>query len=83
MLGAIPDARLDDQARGHGDLNNNLTESAYDALGRTTSVWTAQPQPLRRAERQLRLPRYSVTADAPSWTTTGTLKADGDTYTTS
>ncbi|WP_078532381.1 RHS repeat-associated core domain-containing protein [Streptomyces hokutonensis] len=64
------------------DVNNNLTESAYDALGRTTSVWLPN-RSHSGGQSASYVFRYSVTNDAPSWTTTGTLKADGDTYTTS
>ncbi|WP_225891488.1 RHS repeat domain-containing protein [Streptomyces dioscori] len=75
-----------DPARGSKtkvyDVNTKLTETAYDALGRATAVWL--PNRSRSSEQSANYTyAYSVTADAPSWTSTSTLKADGNTYNTS
>ncbi|WP_228040542.1 RHS repeat-associated core domain-containing protein [Streptomyces chromofuscus] len=63
------------------DVNTKLTETSYDALGRTTAVWLPG-----RSHSSGQSPNYvydySVTSGKPSWTSTGTLKADGDTYNT-
>ncbi|WP_189707296.1 RHS repeat domain-containing protein [Streptomyces phaeofaciens] len=64
------------------DTNNYLTETEYDALGRTTSVWLPN-RSHSGGQKATYVFRYSVTAGAPSWTSMGTLKADGDTYLTS
>ncbi len=64
------------------DANNNLTESEYDALGRTTAVWLPN-RSHSGGQKANYVFRYSVTSNAPSWTSMGTLKADGDTYLTS
>ncbi|MCC9157079.1 RHS repeat-associated core domain-containing protein [Streptomyces parvulus] len=75
-----------DPARGQTtktfDPNNRITETAYDALGRTTSVWL--PNRSRSGGQSASyLFGYSLSPTAPSWTSTGTLKADGETYSTS
>jgi len=63
------------------DVNNKITETSYDALGRKTATWLSN-----RSHSANQTPNYtyaySVTNDAPSWTSTSTLKADGTTYTT-
>ncbi|MEU9979389.1 RHS repeat-associated core domain-containing protein [Streptomyces sp. NPDC051014] len=63
------------------DVNNKITETSYDALGRKTDVWLPN-----RSHSGTQTPNYtyhySVTNDAPSWTSTSTLKADGQTYNT-
>jgi RHS repeat-associated protein len=64
------------------DVNTKLTETAYDALGRTTAVWLPNRSHSGGQSASYTYD-YSVTADKPSWTSTGTLKADGDTYNTS
>ncbi|MDQ1044973.1 RHS repeat-associated core domain-containing protein [Streptomyces sp. V4I2] len=74
-----------DPARGSKtkvyDVNTKLTETAYDALGRVTAVWL--PNRSHSSEQSANYTyAYSVTADAPSWTSTSTLKADGNTYNT-
>ncbi|MDW4910957.1 RHS repeat-associated core domain-containing protein [Streptomyces sp. ADMS] len=74
-----------DPARGSKtkvyDVNTKLTETAYDALGRVTSVWL--PNRSHSSDQSANYTyAYSVTADSPSWTSTSTLKADGDTYNT-
>ncbi|MFF2065086.1 RHS repeat-associated core domain-containing protein [Streptomyces sp. NPDC058200] len=75
-----------DPARGQTtktlDPNNRITETAYDALGRTTSVWL--PNRNHSGEQSASYVfGYSISSTAPSWTSTGTLKADGTTYSTS
>ncbi|MCI3276570.1 RHS repeat-associated core domain-containing protein [Streptomyces cylindrosporus] len=74
-----------DPARGSKtkvyDVNTKLTETAYDALGRVTSVWL--PNRSHSSDQSANYTyAYSVTPDAPSWTSTSTLKADGSTYNT-
>ncbi|MFE3268907.1 hypothetical protein [Streptomyces sp. NPDC059215] len=69
-----------DYARGSTvksyDVNNKLTESAYDALGRLTAVWL--PNHLRSAGYGANsVYAYSVTADAPSWVSTSTIRSEG------
>ncbi|WP_406131653.1 polymorphic toxin-type HINT domain-containing protein [Streptomyces sp. NBC_00989] len=63
------------------DVNNKITETSYDALGRETATWLTN-----RSHSANQTPNYtyaySVTNDAPSWTSTSTLKADGTTYNT-
>nr|WP_307076797.1 RHS repeat-associated core domain-containing protein [Streptomyces canus] len=62
------------------DANNKITESTYDALGRKTATWL--PNRSRSLEQSANYTyAYSVSNDAPSWTSTSTLKADG-TYNT-
>ncbi|MEU1055302.1 RHS repeat-associated core domain-containing protein [Streptomyces sp. NPDC005876] len=64
------------------DPNNRITETAYDALGRTTSVWL--PNRNRSGGQSATYVfGYSVSSNAPSWTSMGTLRADGSTYSTS
>ncbi|WP_221351020.1 RHS repeat-associated core domain-containing protein [Streptomyces beigongshangae] len=64
------------------DLNTRLTETSYDALGRTTAVWL--PNRSRSGKQSANyVYGYSVGNDKPSWTSSGSLKADGDTYSTS
>ncbi|WP_456340667.1 RHS repeat-associated core domain-containing protein [Streptomyces mirabilis] len=64
------------------DVNNKITETSYDALGRQTATWLTN-----RSHSAGQTPNhtyaYSVTNDAPSWTSTSTLKSDGETYNTS
>ncbi|MGW1213625.1 RHS repeat-associated core domain-containing protein [Streptomyces sp. NPDC002499] len=74
-----------DPARGSKtktyDVNIKLTETEYDALGRVTAVWL--PNRAHASDQSANYTyAYSVTPDAPSWTSTSTLKADGDTYNT-
>ncbi|MGW2057994.1 RHS repeat-associated core domain-containing protein, partial [Streptomyces sp. NPDC001840] len=74
-----------DPARGQStkvfDPNNRVTETAYDALGRATAVWL--PNRIRTGGQSANYVfDYSVSSTTPSWTSTGTLKADGDTYST-
>ncbi|MGP2438474.1 RHS repeat-associated core domain-containing protein [Streptomyces sp. JW3] len=61
------------------DVNTKLTETAYDALGRTTAVWLPNRSHSGGQSASYTYD-YSVSADKPSWTSTATLKADGDTY---
>lgn len=62
-------------------VDGRHTESTYDALGRATAVWL--PNRLRLG-RQAANYVYAYHPDnaAPSWQSTGTLKADGTTYNT-
>ncbi|MHB9858889.1 RHS repeat-associated core domain-containing protein [Streptomyces sp. YIM S03343] len=64
------------------DVNNKITETSYDALGRKTATWLPN-----RSHSATQTPNYTydygVTNDAPSWTSTSTLKADGVNYNTS
>ncbi|WP_249416106.1 RHS repeat-associated core domain-containing protein [Streptomyces sp. TS71-3] len=58
------------------DVNNKLTESTYDALGRVTAVWL--PNHLRAALYGANYTyAYSVTNDAPSWVSTSSIRAEG------
>ena len=63
------------------DVNNKITETSYDALGRKTATWLPN-----RSHSGNQTPNYtyaySVTNDALSWESTSTLKADGTTYNT-
>ncbi|WP_020124657.1 RHS repeat-associated core domain-containing protein [Streptomyces canus] len=63
------------------DVNNKITETSYDALGRKTATWLSN-----RSHSGNQTPNYtyaySVTNDALSWESTSTLKADGTTYNT-
>ncbi|MFE7840983.1 hypothetical protein ACFU53_34480 [Streptomyces sp. NPDC057474] len=64
------------------DVNNKITETTYDALGRTTATWL--PNRSRSGDYSANHTyTYSVTNDAPSWSSTSSLKADGTTYNTS
>ncbi|MGW1915698.1 RHS repeat-associated core domain-containing protein [Streptomyces sp. NPDC002076] len=58
------------------DVNNKLTESTYDALGRVTAVWL--PNHLRAAGYGANYTyAYSVTNNAPSWTSTSSILGEG------
>ncbi|MGW1464282.1 RHS repeat-associated core domain-containing protein [Streptomyces sp. NPDC002308] len=62
------------------DANGNITETAYDALGRTTAVWL--PNRSHSANQSAnQVFAYSVSNTAPSWSSSGTLREDG-TYAT-
>ncbi|MER6695014.1 RHS repeat domain-containing protein, partial [Streptomyces minutiscleroticus] len=75
-----------DPARGQPtktlDPNNRITETQYDALGRATAVWLPNRSHAGQQSASY-IFGYSPSNTAPSWTSTGTLKADGDTYSTS
>ncbi|MFE2579624.1 RHS repeat-associated core domain-containing protein [Streptomyces sp. NPDC059378] len=61
------------------DINNKQTQSTYDALGRVTAVWL----PNRTSDQPASyVYDYGMSNTAPSWTSTGAVKADGDTYET-
>ncbi|WP_330290788.1 RHS repeat domain-containing protein [Streptomyces sp. NBC_00576] len=64
------------------DINNKITETTYDALGRQTATWLPN-----RSSASDYSPNYtyaySVTNSDNSWSSTSTLKADGTTYNTS
>ncbi|MFG3295572.1 RHS repeat-associated core domain-containing protein [Streptomyces sp. NPDC048179] len=63
------------------DVNNKITESTYDALGRKTATWLPnRSHSLSQSANYTYA--YSVSNDAPSWTSVSTLKADGTTYNT-
>ncbi|MEV6759170.1 RHS repeat-associated core domain-containing protein [Streptomyces sp. NPDC051105] len=63
------------------DVNNKITETTYDALGRKTATWL--PNRSHSAGQTANYTyAYSVTNDDPSWESTATLKADGTTYNT-
>ncbi|MFF4831563.1 RHS repeat-associated core domain-containing protein [Streptomyces sp. NPDC001315] len=64
------------------DVNNKITETTYDALGRATATWLPNRSHAGNATANYAY-AYSVTNSAPSWTSTSVLKADGDTYNTS
>ncbi|MEV5984020.1 RHS repeat-associated core domain-containing protein [Streptomyces sp. NPDC052051] len=64
------------------DPNNRTTETQYDALGRTTAVWLPN-RSHSGGQSASYVFAYSVSSTAPSWASTGTLKADGTTYSTS
>ncbi|MEU6848824.1 RHS repeat-associated core domain-containing protein [Actinacidiphila alni] len=64
------------------DADNRITEKTYDALGRVTAAWL--PNRSRSAGQTANTVfGYHLSATQPSWTSTGTLKADGATYNTS
>ncbi|SDD15847.1 intein C-terminal splicing region/RHS repeat-associated core domain-containing protein [Glycomyces harbinensis] len=62
------------------DPNQRVTEIAYDALGRTTSVW--EPGRTRASETASRTFAYNVSATAPSTVTTEELGPNGNYITT-
>ncbi|MFD0417145.1 polymorphic toxin-type HINT domain-containing protein [Streptomyces sp. NPDC127108] len=63
------------------DPNGKVTETAYDALGRTTQVWL--PNRLRADKTPNYVYDYKVHSKDMSWVSTGTLKGDGSGYNTS
>ncbi|EPH40619.1 polymorphic toxin-type HINT domain-containing protein [Streptomyces aurantiacus] len=63
------------------DPNGKVTETTYDALGRTKQVWL--PNRLRVDKTPNYVFDYKVTSKAMSWVSTGTLKGDGSGYNTS
>jgi RHS repeat-associated protein len=64
------------------DANGKWTETAYDALGRQTATWL--PNRSRSGGQTANYTyAYGVSNNTPSWTSTSTLKADGETYNTS
>ncbi|WP_405960541.1 RHS repeat-associated core domain-containing protein [Streptomyces sp. NBC_00024] len=63
------------------DPNNRVTETAYDSLGRVTSVWL--PNRSRALGKTANyVYAYSVKADALPWVSSATLKGDGSGYNT-
>ncbi|MEU9473284.1 RHS repeat-associated core domain-containing protein [Streptomyces avermitilis] len=63
------------------DPNDKITETEYDSLGRTTSVWL--PNRLKALNKTANyVYTYKVTSSAMSWVSTGTLKGDGSGYNT-
>ena len=63
------------------DVNNKITSQSYDGLGRLTAVWLPNRSQSGNYSANYTY-GYSVTNDAPSWTSASTLKADGSTYNT-
>jgi len=64
------------------DINNKITETTYDALGRQTATWL--PNRSRASDYSPNYTyAYSVSNADNSWSSTSTLKADGSTYNTS
>ncbi|MDX3075893.1 RHS repeat-associated core domain-containing protein [Streptomyces sp. MI02-7b] len=64
------------------DANNKVTETTYDALGRTTATWL--PNRSHSANDAATYTyAYSVTNTAAPWSSVSVLKADGTTYNTS
>ncbi|MBP2579535.1 RHS repeat-associated protein [Streptomyces sp. PvR006] len=65
------------------DANLKSTQNTYDALGRITATWA--PNRSRSAgDTATAKFDYGINqADQPSWTSASTLKADGQSYTTS
>lgn len=63
------------------DPNSKITEREYDSLGRVTKLWLPN-----RVKSLGKTPNYtytySVTASAPSWVATSTLKGDASGYNT-
>ncbi|MDX3530059.1 polymorphic toxin-type HINT domain-containing protein [Streptomyces sp. ID05-39B] len=63
------------------DANLKKTEIAYDALGRATDVW--MPNRDRSSQSPNSKFAYNLSNTGPSWVSSSTLKADGQTYKTS
>ncbi|MFF7290216.1 RHS repeat-associated core domain-containing protein [Streptomyces griseorubiginosus] len=64
------------------DLNGNVTEWAFDALGRLRQVW--KPDRSRALQDAASIVyAYSVNNDKETWVRTDALKADGQTYNSS
>ncbi|MFB9733550.1 polymorphic toxin-type HINT domain-containing protein [Streptomyces thermocoprophilus] len=63
------------------DANRKGTALAYDALGRITDVWL--PNRNKNTQSPNQKFTYSLSNTRPSWVSSATLKADGDTYNTS
>ncbi|GGS45176.1 hypothetical protein GCM10010238_38780 [Streptomyces griseoviridis] len=64
------------------DANGNVTEWAFDALGRLRSVW--KPDRSRALDDAASITyAYSVNNDKETWVRTDALKADGKSYTSS
>ncbi|MFI2429793.1 RHS repeat-associated core domain-containing protein [Streptomyces sp. NPDC018955] len=61
------------------DANGNITEWAFDALGRLQSVW--KPDRSRALDDAASIVyAYSINNDKETWVRTDALKADGKTY---
>ncbi|MDH6455486.1 RHS repeat-associated protein [Streptomyces sp. SAI-119] len=64
------------------DANGNITERAFDALGRLTSLW--KPDRSRALQDAASIVyAYSVNNDKETWVRTDALKNDGNTYNSS
>ncbi|MFD7614365.1 RHS repeat-associated core domain-containing protein [Streptomyces sp. NPDC059828] len=63
------------------DPNNKISQSEYDSLGRVTKVWLPnRSKDLRQDPNYVYA--YSVTAAAPSWVSTSSIKGDASGYNT-
>ncbi|WP_433573938.1 RHS repeat domain-containing protein [Streptomyces sp. CA-251247] len=63
------------------DPNDKITQSEYDSLGRITKVWLPNRlQSLGKTPNYVYA--YGVTASAPSWASTSSLKGDASGYNT-
>ncbi|MFG2329475.1 RHS repeat-associated core domain-containing protein [Streptomyces sp. NPDC048604] len=64
------------------DVNGSTTEYAFDALGRVTDVWRPDRHRALGDAASIEYD-YHVSDTVASWVRTGTIKADGKTYTDS
>jgi len=64
------------------DINNKITETTYDALGRQTATWLSNRSSASNYSPNYTY-AYSVSNADNSWASTSTLMADGTTYNTS
>ncbi|MFF0191286.1 hypothetical protein [Streptomyces sp. NPDC005244] len=64
------------------DVNNKITETAYDALGRAIATWLPNRDHASDYSSNYTY-AYSVTNNAASWTSTSQIRGDGTTYNTS
>ncbi|NLT55753.1 MAG: RHS repeat-associated core domain-containing protein [Actinomycetales bacterium] len=63
------------------DTNNKITEQVYDDLGRLVKVWL--PTQSRAAgDSPSMVHSYRLSATTPSWSASGGLRGDGETYST-
>lgn len=64
------------------NANNNVSEWAFDALGRLVSTW-GPDRSRTLGDVASTVYAYSINNDKETWVRTNTLKADGQTYTSS
>ncbi|EFH29111.1 YD repeat protein [Streptomyces sviceus ATCC 29083] len=64
------------------DANGNITEWAFDALGRLVSVWKPDRSRVLQDAASI-VYAYSINNDKETWVRTDALKADGKTYNSS
>ncbi|MER5937166.1 polymorphic toxin-type HINT domain-containing protein [Streptomyces sp. NPDC001928] len=64
------------------DVNNKITETAYDGFGRPTATWLPNRSRSGGASANYTY-AYSVKNNDTPWTSTSAIKADGTTYNTS